>query len=71
MCDSDCTDLAWGHITLFYSDSYGGGNDCDVCGDDIIVINRNSSILTTNHSLCEPEWLVFIHFSWFIIQGEA
>ena len=51
----DCTDLTWGRITSFYSDDYGGGSDCDVCGDDIIVTNSNNSLLTTNHVLCEPE----------------
>lgn len=66
MCGSDCTDLSWGRITLFYSDDYGGGSDCGVCGDDI-VINSNNSLLTSNDVLCEPEWLVFLHFSWFIV----
>lgn len=60
MCDSDCTDLAWDRITLFYGGDYGCGSDCDVCGDDIIVSN---SLLTTNHVLCEPEWLVFLRVS--------
>ena len=56
------------HITLFYSDDYGGGSDCDICGDDSIVINSSTRLLTTNHVLCVPEWLVFLHFSWFIIE---
>ena len=58
MCDLDCTDLAWDHITLLY------GGDCG----DIIVINSNNNLLTTNHVLCEPEWLVFLNFSWFVIE---
>jgi hypothetical protein len=68
VCDLECTDLVGGHVTLFYGDDYGGGSDCDVCGDDIIVINNNNSHLTANHVLCEPEWLVFLHFSWFIME---
>jgi hypothetical protein len=61
VCDSGCTDVAWDHITLFCGDDYGGGSDCDVCDDDIIVINVCNNLLTTNHVLCEPEWLVFLH----------
>jgi hypothetical protein len=66
MCDLECTDLAWGRIT-FYGDGFGGGSDCDVCGDDIIVVYSNNNLLTANHVLCEFEWLVFLHFSWFMI----
>jgi hypothetical protein len=60
--DLNCTDLVWGHITLFDGDDYGGGSDCDVCDDDIIVVNSNNSLLTANYVLCEPEWLVFLLF---------
>jgi hypothetical protein len=61
VCDLDCTDIAWGHIALFYGDDFGGGGDCGVCGGDVIVVDSNS-LLTASYVLCEPEWLFLYIF---------
>jgi hypothetical protein len=68
VCDLDCTDQAWSHITLFYGDDYDGGSDFYVCGDGIIVISSSNSLLITNHVLCGPECQVFLHSLWFIVE---